>query len=128
MKEINEIKRIIHEKKLSLNYTEYNVFNPMRLFYDKTREKEICHSKIIADLLSPKGKHGTGDSFIKDFFSLIGINFPQESEIRISREKDVKRQLTKGAGERKIDIFIEWEDNCQKKGVIIENKLNNAKY
>lgn len=126
MEEIHEIIKIINDKKLSLNYTEYNEYNPMRLFYERTSEKEICHSIIIADLLSPNGKHRTGDSFVKNFFDLLGINLPQEFDVAVTKERSVKRLLTQGVGERKVDIFIEWNDEDKKKGVIIENKLNNA--
>ena len=32
-------------------------YNPLEVFVNRTREKEICHTIIIADLLNPKGKH-----------------------------------------------------------------------
>lgn len=100
------------------------IYNPMELFYERVREKEITHSEILVDLLNPKGEHGLGDVFLKSFLEYIdaGLN----TDVCVLKEKPISRVLTSGKGDRRIDILIQWEDGREKKAVIIENKLNNA--
>lgn len=101
-------------------------YNPMECFYDRVREKEITHSDIIADLLNPNGNHGMGDIFLKSFLKKINIeDIYDNSTLNVYREYQVERILTEGLGKRSIDIVILWEN--EKKAIIIENKLNNAK-
>lgn len=103
-------------------------YNPMECFYDRVREKEITHSDIIADLLNPNGKHGMGDIFLKSFLEKINLKDDFDtSNLKVSREYKVERVLTVGPGKRSIDIVLKWKNAKNKKAIIIENKLNNAK-
>lgn len=47
-------------------------FNPLEEFVSRVREKENTHSKILADLLNPKGAHNQGSIFLEEFLSLYG--------------------------------------------------------
>lgn len=123
-KEIQEVLR-----NLEINVEEPLVkYNPLEIFFEKVREKEICHTTIIADLLNPKGKHQTGDVFLRAFCDHIGIGcdiISNASDIRVIRERSIKSRLT-DKGIRRVDICIEIK--CQKNSyaILIENKLNNA--
>ncbi len=45
----------------------FNVFSVLRL---ETKEEQT-HSRFIAELLNPKGKHGKGDVFLRLFFEML---------------------------------------------------------
>lgn len=112
-------------------------FNPMEEFTEYVSTKEVVHTKILSELLDPQGSHGLGTSFIFTFLKrFIDKNISRVNDIKVEKEKSVKRVLTKG-GDRSIDIFIEFTESiesCQtnsetkKSAIIIENKLNNADY
>lgn len=93
MKELSEIIEICDKNDVTLDY-QNNAYNPMQLFYDRTKEKEICHSTILADLLSPDGKHHCGDIFLKQFFMKIGLNYYSNGYYSITKERAVKRVRT----------------------------------
>lgn len=105
-------------------------YNPMEEFLPYVSPKEIVHSKIIAGLLDPNGRHGLGNLFLKSFLERFrcGVVLTDDDVVSVSTEKKVDRQMTEG-GQRSIDIFVGIENNgCKKAGVIIENKLNGAAY
>ena len=112
-----------------------SVYNPMERFADYVSTKEIVHSKIIADLLNPKGEHQLGYGFLLKFLQAIKIDVPlphfPEVEIPIKSEVEIERYAptsldgieTKG----RIDILLRVElVNKKKYAIIIENKLNDA--
>ena len=112
-----------------------SVYNPMERFADYVSTKEIVHSKIIADLLNPKGEHQLGYGFLLRFLQAIKIDVPlphfPEVEIPIKSEVEIERYAptsldgieTKG----RIDILLRVElVNKKKYAIIIENKLNDA--
>lgn len=113
--------------------SEKIAYNPMEKFADYVSTKEIVHSKIIADLLNPDGKHGLGISFLLEFLKKCGVvpikntsNQPQCSnyditDVSITTEKTITNS-------RRIDILIEATIGGHKWFVIVENKLNDAKY
>ena len=92
-------------------------FSISQIMYDTISTKEIMHSKIIAELLEPTGKHNCKDIFLTEFMRLIGICPEEENfdKIVIKPESSTKEY-------RRIDILITWDD----KAVIIENKMNDA--
>ncbi|RXJ73517.1 hypothetical protein CS022_09830 [Veronia nyctiphanis] len=54
-------------KQLELRYSEppkYNLFNVLRSAHDEVR----LHSRFLADLLNPEGRHQHGRSFLELFF------------------------------------------------------------
>lgn len=114
------------KQKIDITYFEQEIWNPMEEFAKYCAPKEICHSRIIAQLLNPNGVHNYGSVFFDAFYHTIGTIIP----LSTSEPKDIKisteRKINNG---RRIDIFIEWiEEGREKCCLIIENKLNNASY
>ncbi|MDE5810583.1 MAG: PD-(D/E)XK nuclease family protein [Muribaculaceae bacterium] len=109
------------------DYTQ-ECYNPLAKFIPYVTTKEIVHTSIISDLLSDNGEYGNGDSFIKNFFNIIGIEYAKFHDIKVIRERKVSRVLTNG-GSRSIDICITCKDSQNNNhAIIIENKLNHAGY
>ena len=101
-------------------------YNPLAEFIPYVATKEIVHTKIISDLLSPDGKHHEGNIFLKEFLNLLDLNIEECHNISVIKERKVSRVLTEG-GDRSIDIFISYKDkNEESHAIIIENKLNHA--
>ncbi len=92
----------------------FNVFNILRIAHYEVR----THSPILAELLNPKGSHGQGAVFLKDFCSTVGIrDFDAESGwVRL--ESHIGRQTTDEGG--RIDILVADRNGSQ---LIIENKI-----
>ncbi len=105
------------------------IYNPLEEFVKKVPEKEIIHSKILADLLNKDGSHGLGIIFINSFLeTFLDINPSNISDVWVRRERPVKRQVTVGDN-RSIDILIEYKGSNRKRGaIIIENKINTPAY
>lgn len=92
-------------------------FSIIPMMYESISTKELLHSKILAELLNPQGRHRCGEAFLREFLSQIGISEPQKlSEAHADTEVGT-------ADGRRIDILITWEKD---RAIIIENKLNNA--
>lgn len=102
-------------------------YNPLEIFVNRVREKEICHTAIIADLLNPYGKHQLGTLFVYSFLNFLNVASDDFSvnELEIKKERKVKSSLT-NMDERSIDICLQIEKNGGKCAIIIENKMNNA--
>ena len=102
--------------------------NPLTQFIPYVYTKEIVHTKILSDLLSRSGTHEQGKTFIKGFVELIGLDYNDNREYQVFREKKVSRVLTSG-NPRSIDILITYKDDqdCEH-AIIVENKLNHAEY
>lgn len=97
----------------------FNIFSVMRAESDEVR----THSRIIAELLNPKGSHGQGCVFLECFFDEIEElrtinNFDFESAKVVVEEHAglINEDYTEGGF---IDIVI--KDN--KNQVVIENKI-----
>lgn len=108
--------KIQHHKEMArLTGADFNIFKVIRV-----DEDEVKHSRFIADLLNPKGRHGQGTIFLKLFIdkTLKINNFNYESA-EIVAEKDIGpiNKVTGG----KIDIYID-DKNGNK--IAIENKIN----
>jgi hypothetical protein len=84
---------------------EFNLF-------DYLRDDEMGVSKIIADLLDPKGNHGQGDAFLQVFANKLEHEWiVQTNDWQVVTEQQAN-------GQRRIDIYME-----SPLGVIgIENK------
>lgn len=80
--------------------------------FDYLRNDEMGVSKVIADLLDPKGTHGQGGLFLHAFASLLGQSWiTGTSEWRVVTEQQAN-------GQRRIDVYLESDI-----GIIgIENK------
>lgn len=109
---ITKYKNIIEKRE-----SEYNIFNALKLKYSETH----LHSRIIGDLLNPKGKHKKGDIFLRLFLKELGLtNFLITQSSKIKLEKDTGKIDTNKHEGGSIDIFIE---DINKKAIIIENKI-----
>ena len=84
--------------------------------FDYLRPDEQQLSKLIANLLDPKGKHGQGDVFLRRFLDLLGTDgLDRIGDLRNSRvetERVIKNQ-------RRLDIVVQFDN---RRCVAIENK------
>lgn len=121
---IEEIKGIISADTLRKENAknsgeEFNLISVMNLETDETR----THSRILADLLNPRGSHGQGPIFLNSFIdlspSLQDLNI-DTCNCQVYTEKsigEIDKYYRKGG---RIDIVIEDADRA----IIIENKVN----
>ena len=112
--------------------TEAFEYNPLEEFVKRTREKEICHTAIIADLLDPYGKHQMGGRFLSSLLRYLKPQLKVENIEDLSSYDSVKVKKERpvhcnGKNTRYIDICIELEKDNERFAIIIENKINNAK-
>ncbi len=96
----------------------------------KIEEMEIRISNFWAWFLNPKGNHGLGGSFFKDFIDKVGWG---KKNIKIDTVKVVREYFfeceTKNKKNKKnfIDIVVEFRDEKNEKYVIgIEHKINSS--
>lgn len=73
-------------------------------------------SDIIADLLNPKGGHGQGEVFLKEFLTMVKMNIDCSGACNVSREKTTDYHFE---SQRRIDILVDINGNF---GLAIENK------
>lgn len=82
----------------------FNIFSVLRLEHKEV----ILHSRFIAELLNPNGKHGKGKRFLELFFEIIGFDSAKAKKI-VSVTNETQN----------IDILLEAQDWA----IIIENKI-----
>lgn len=117
------VKRISISEDITNGYLEYN---PLEVFVNRTREKEICHTSIIADLLNPNGRHRLGSIFLSSFINHLGVDKKCNlNEAKVRKERPIQSSLP-NKHIRSIDICIEFVNAEEKYAIIIENKMNNA--
>ena len=97
----------------------FNIFNVIGLSSEEVR----LHSSLIAELLNPKGSHGLGNIFLKEFLKILDIPTDYIDVKHCSQEKITERNIgritdTDTDGGR-IDIIIEDGNHA----IIIENKI-----
>ncbi|MCF0210712.1 MAG: PD-(D/E)XK nuclease family protein [Bacteroidales bacterium] len=102
-------------------------YNPLEYFVEQVSAKEIRHSQILEDLLDENGPHGYKDLFRDSFLKIINCKVPNNSKIEVERERKISRIITKG-GDRSIDLVLSWVHRKKPYAIIIENKLNGAKF
>ncbi|MFD2175975.1 PD-(D/E)XK nuclease family protein [Veronia pacifica] len=91
-------------KQLELRYSEppkYNLFNVLRSAHDEVR----LHSRFLADLLNPEGRHQHGRRFLDLFLSNIEVTLSEIPKVLLEY--------------RNIDILIRAGDIA----VVVENKI-----
>ena len=82
---------------------------------------ELIHSRMIAELLNPKGTHGKGDLFLNRFMSLYDFEFSFDIEsVSVVTEFDIGPISKNHTSGGRIDIFITDVNNH---ALIIENKI-----
>lgn len=98
----------------------FNIFEILKVETNETR----AHSAFLAALLTPKGKHGAGDRFLRAFIDTMDCLKDFEFDT-----KDAKVEIEYSIGNKnedateggRIDILIESAD--RNKAIIIENKI-----
>jgi len=115
---MTDIKQIL-EKLKNVELENLMPFNMLHIAYQDVHGKEVLHSKLLAGLLNPKENHNLGEIPLKEFLKKIDVSYETLSNVNVEVEKNVNG--------RRIDIFISWKDeNNKKRAVIIENKLHDA--
>ncbi|HEX8165723.1 MAG TPA: PD-(D/E)XK nuclease family protein [Beijerinckiaceae bacterium] len=85
---------------------------PRFSFFDALNPDELRLSRLVSNLLNPKGTHGQGNLFLYSVLETVGISVPRKREI-----VHINREFPTAEG-RRIDLVIE-----TKKMIIgIENK------
>ena len=109
---LNEAKRMFANKLAP----EFNIFDYMR-------GDEMGLSRCIASLLNPKGTHGQGNLFLKEFLKLIDeVQSDNESTkhwvdtVTDGCQVDLEKQAN---GKRRIDVYLRFNDG---EIIGIENK------
>ena len=75
----------------------FNIFSILGMQRDETR----THSRFLAELLNPKGRHGEGSVFLRDFIhETLGLKTEIGPPIRVSRELPTEAQ-------RRVDLVVE---------------------
>lgn len=110
-----ETAQLIKNKKFEQGET-FNIFNTLGFHSDEVR----IHSPFIAELLNPKGSHGSAALFLKSFLEIINV---EEDYINVNHcstniLERVIGPITEKEGGR-IDIIIEDGNHA----IIIENKI-----
>ncbi len=114
-----DLKRIIckieeHLSKIQKRKIDFNIFSVLKI-----ENKELIHSRFLANLLNPKGEHNKGDFYYKKFANkFLPENPLRDSNVTIETEAHLKNQ-NKNLGRADIKIV----NNEINKYVIIENKL-----
>ncbi|RTY86919.1 MULTISPECIES: PDDEXK-like family protein [unclassified Flavobacterium] len=110
-----------YEKLAKSTGENFNIFSVMGMESDEVK----THSRIIAELLNPKGSHSQGSVFLKYFFeeieelkSIENFDFDNAKVIVEEHIGIINRDYTVGGY---IDIVIKDERN--KIEVVIENKI-----
>jgi hypothetical protein len=129
---LDSVSNVIQKHETQANYTgeNYNIFSIMGMETDE----EFTHSRIIGNLLNPKGKHGCGDFFLKSFVEKLNILF-EENNLHDMKLEDFgplvnDKIVERYAGEvncktisgGSIDLVIE----DSKQIFLIENKIYAA--
>lgn len=114
MDNINNILQFVASTKLKydeiarITGENYNIFHLLNI-----GQLENYHSKIIADLLNPKGLHNQGNIFLKIFLDNFFIDTIDIDTIKVFTEYVIDNN-------RRIDIYLE---DDKKQNIIIENKI-----
>jgi hypothetical protein len=109
-----------HQKKRqTLQGEAYNIFSILHL----TSDEDYLHSRLLGDLLNPKGTHGLGAKPLQLFVSMVGGGFIGDfstNKVEVEIERFIgKVNLEKKSGGR-LDLFV-----ADDKGHMftIENKI-----
>lgn len=113
---LNQAKLILEKDKVSRNESrlrgeQFNIFHVCGV-----NHYEVTHSAILAEFLNPKGSHGQGDTYLKEFLSVVGdVGLPSAFD---TSEASVTTEYSTSCG--RLDILI---SNNKGQAIIIENKI-----
>lgn len=99
-------------------YKTGNKFNIYALLGLEHKENDT-HSKILADLLDPKGTHGQEFFFLENFIEVVTKEKEKVTSAKVDREYTIGRINEDCTGGGRIDLLIKWNNNTW----VIENKL-----
>ena len=108
----------LYSCQLAPNFSIFNFINT----------DELGISKILADLLNPKGTHGQNELFLKLFIQYclpeVDIEDNWQAYIKDAYQTNVSTEvITQASGtKRRMDIYLEGEIQDKKYGICIENK------
>jgi sulfur transfer complex TusBCD TusB component (DsrH family) len=108
-----------HEAMMRATGGHFNLFQILGIGHYEVR----THSPILAELLSPQGRHGQGDVFLKLFlnqFAILNEDFKAEGS-KVSTEYYIGSKTEDSGG--RIDIVI--QDSAERR-ILIENKIYAA--
>ncbi len=125
MENINNIEQLLNEvHTISESYERvaeatgenFNIFSIMRMESDEVK----THSRFIAELLNPKGRHGQKDKFLKFFLKIIDtIDFTTEN-VKVYVEYHVGKIMDNKEEGGRLDILLK---NGKGNIIMIENKI-----
>lgn len=94
----------------------FNIFTSLN-----QHSNELIHSRMIAELLNPKGTHGKGAYFLERFMSLYNFEFSLDANsVSVFTEFDIGPVSKNYSSGGRIDILITDANNH---ALIIENKI-----
>ena len=100
------------QEKINTDKSKISNFNIFTIL-DKETDEESTHCRFIYELLSPKGSHNQGDTFLKLFFQkIIGEEYPTGYVV-------VRREVWL-TNESRLDLMIDTDNCCY----LIEAKIN----
>jgi hypothetical protein len=100
----------------------FNLFSVLQIENDEVR----THSRFIAELLDPNGKHGQGTVFLRKFLDQIGIQDFQASGAKVYTESFVANPDSEDFNDGRIDILIEAGGGKPINEIVIENKIHSG--
>jgi hypothetical protein len=93
---------------------KFNIYSVARI----ERMEELVHSRMITELLNPKGSHGQGNVFLEIF---LRTAFPDELSLDCERAiVEAERPFCIASLTGRIDIIIELDSAV----IVIENKID----
>lgn len=100
-----------HEELKKARGETFNIFSIL-----KVDTLEMAHSRFIKELLDPKGEHGMGDVFLRNFIRIVQLDF-RTNDVEVHLEVHLGAK-TETAGGR-IDIQVTGPNGR----LLIENKI-----
>lgn len=113
---LNQAKLILEKDKVSRNESRLRGEQFNILHVCGVNHYETTHSAILAEFLNPKASHGQGDTYLKEFLSVVGdVGLPSAFD---TSEASVTTEYSTSCG--RLDILI---SNNKGQAIIIENKI-----
>lgn len=114
-KMLNEVIRIHDKYRFFEEKTgaKFNIYSVARI----ERMEEVVHSRMITELLNPKGSHGQGNTFLELFLRTAYPKLSLDCERAIV---EAERPFCIGSLTGRIDIIIELDRAV----IVIENKID----
>lgn len=99
---LNRVKAIIKhtEDETQAKAMDFNIFHTLN-----AADKEVMMCRVLYEFLNPKGKHGRGSLYLKNFLEdILGLDNVTNDELS---EANVYREYVIRGTDRRIDIYID---------------------